>query len=40
MNDLNVQQNQGDIPEDDVSHVIMMPNIEEDIPLPKNPKDE
>ena len=39
MNDLNVQQNQGDNPEHDVSHVIMMPNIEEDIPLPKNPKD-
>jgi hypothetical protein len=39
MNDLNVQQNQGDNPEHDVSHVIMMPNIEEDIPLPKNSKD-
>ena len=39
MNDLNVQQNQGDNPKHDVSHVIMMPNIEEDIPLPKNPKD-
>jgi hypothetical protein len=39
MNDLNVQQNQGDNPEHDVSHVIMMPNIEEDIPLPKNAKD-
>ena len=39
MNNLNVQQNQGDNPEHDVSHVIMMPNIEEDIPLPKNPKD-
>ena len=39
MNDLNVQQNQGDNPEHDVSHVIMMPNIEEDIPLPKNPTD-
>ena len=39
MNDLNVQQNQGDNPEHDVSHVIMMPNIDEDVPLPKNPKD-
>jgi len=39
MNDLNVQQNQGDTPEHDVSHVIMMPNIEEDVPLPKNAKD-
>ena len=39
MNDLNVQQNQEDNLEHDVSHVIMMPNIEEDIPLPKNPKD-
>jgi len=39
MNDLNVQQNQGDNPEHDVSHVIMMPNIEEDVPLPKNAKD-
>ena len=39
MNDLNVQQNQEDNLEHDVSHVIMMPNIEEDIPLPKNAKD-
>jgi len=39
MNDLNNQQNQGDNPEHDVSHVIMMPNIEEDVPLPKNAKD-
>ena len=39
MNDLNVQQNQGDNPEHDVSHVIMMPNIDENVPLPKNPKD-
>ena len=39
MNDLNVQQNQGDNPEHDVSHVIMMPNIDEDVPLPKNSKD-
>ena len=39
MNDLNVQQNQGDNPEHDVSHVIMMPNIDEDVPLPKSPKD-
>jgi hypothetical protein len=39
MNDLNSQQNQGDNPEHDVSHVIMMPNIEEDVPLPKNAKD-
>jgi hypothetical protein len=39
MNDLNVQQNQGDNSEHDVSHIIMMPNIEEDVPLPKNPKD-
>jgi hypothetical protein len=39
MNDLNVQQNQGNTPEHDVSHVIMMPNIEEGVPLPKNPKE-
>ena len=39
MNDLNVQQNQGDNPEHDVSHVIMMPNIEEDVPIPKNSKE-
>jgi hypothetical protein len=39
MNDLNSQQNQGDNPDHDVSHVIMMPNIEEDVPLPKNAKD-
>lgn len=39
MNNLNVQQNQGDNPEHDVSHVIMMPNIDENVPLPKNPKD-
>jgi hypothetical protein len=39
MNDLNVQQNQGDNPEHDVSHVIMMPNIEEDVPIPKNNKE-
>jgi hypothetical protein len=39
MNDLNVQQNQGDTPEHDVSHVIMMPNIEEDVPIPKNSKE-
>lgn len=39
MNDLKVQQNQGDNLEHDVSHVIMMPNIEEDVPLPKSAKD-
>ena len=39
MNDLNVQQNQGDTPEHDVSHVIMMPNIEENVPIPKNAKE-
>jgi hypothetical protein len=39
MNDLNVQQNQSDNSDHDVSHVIMMPNIEEDVPLPKNSKD-
>jgi len=39
MNNLNVQQNQGDNPEHDVSHVIMMPNIDENVPLPKNSKD-
>jgi hypothetical protein len=39
MNDLKVQQNQEDNFEHDVSHVIMMPNIEEDVPLPKNSKD-
>jgi len=39
MTDKIVQQNQGDNPEHDVSHVIMMPNIEENVPLPKNSKD-
>lgn len=39
MNDLNVQQNQGGNPEHDVSHVIMMPNIEENVPIPKTSKD-
>lgn len=39
MNDLNIQQNQGDNSQHDVSHVIMMPNIEEDVPIPKNSKD-
>lgn len=39
MNDLNVQQNQGDTPEHDVSHVIMMPNIEENVPIPKAAKE-
>lgn len=34
-----VQQNQGDTPEHDVSHVIMMPNIEENVPIPKTSKD-
>ena len=34
-----VLQNQGDIPEHDVSHVIMMPNIEENVPIPKTSKD-
>lgn len=34
-----VQQNQGDTPEHDVSHVIMMPNIEENVPIPKNSKE-
>ena len=31
-----VQQNQGDNQDHDVSHVIMMPNIEEGQPIPKN----
>lgn len=39
MNDVNVQQNQGNNPEHDVDHVIMMPPIEENVPLPKNAKD-
>jgi len=39
MNDVKVQQNQGDTPEHDVNYVIMMPNIEENVPLPKNPKE-
>ena len=39
MNDPKSQQNQEDNLEHDVSHVIMMPNIEEDVPLPKNAKD-
>jgi len=39
MTDKIVQQNQGGNPEHDVSHVIMMPNIEENVPLPKNSKD-
>jgi hypothetical protein len=39
MNDLKSQQNQSDNSDHDVSHVIMMPNIEEDVPLPKNAKD-
>lgn len=34
-----VLQNQGDTPEHDVSHVIMMPNIEENVPIPKTSKD-
>jgi len=39
MNDLNVQQNQGITPEHDVSHIIMMPNIEENVAIPKSGKD-
>jgi len=39
MNDPKSQQNQEDNLEHDVSHVIMMPNIEEGVPLPKNAKD-
>ena len=39
MNDLNVQQNQSDNSEHDVSHVIMMPNIEENVPIPKTAKE-
>lgn len=39
MNDVKVQQNQSDNSEHDVSHVIMMPNIEEDVPIPKTAKD-
>jgi hypothetical protein len=39
MNDSKSQQNQENNLEHDVSHVIMMPNIEEDVPLPKNAKD-
>jgi hypothetical protein len=39
MTDKNVQQNQGNSPEHDVSHVIMMPPIEESVPIPKNSKE-
>lgn len=39
MNDQNTQQNQGSTPEHDVSHVIMMPPIEEGVPIPKNSKE-
>ena len=39
MNDLNVQQNQSDNSDHDVSHVIMMPNIEENVPIPKTAKE-
>ena len=39
MNDVKVQQNQSDNSDHDVSHVIMMPNIEEDVPIPKNSKE-
>jgi hypothetical protein len=39
MTDKNVQQNQGNSPEHDVSHVIMMPPIEEDVAIPKNSKE-
>jgi len=39
MNDVKVQQNQSDNSDHDVSHVIMMPNIEENVPLPKSAKD-
>jgi len=39
MTDKNVQQNQDNSPEHDVSHVIMMPPIEEDVAIPKNSKE-
>ena len=39
MTDKNVQQNQGITPNHDLSNVIIMPNIEENIPLPKNARD-
>jgi hypothetical protein len=39
MTDKNVQQNQGNSPEHDVSHVIMMPPIEENVAIPKNSKE-
>ena len=39
MTDPNTQLNQGDNQNHDVSHVIMMPNIEENEPLPKTAKD-
>jgi hypothetical protein len=39
MTDKNVQQNQDNSPEHDVSHVIMMPPIEESVPIPKNSKE-
>ena len=39
MNDVKVQSNQSDNSEHDVSHVIMMPPIEEDVAIPKNSKE-
>jgi hypothetical protein len=39
MQDQHTQQNQSFTPEHDVDHVIMMPNIEEGIPIPKNSKE-
>jgi hypothetical protein len=39
MSDQNTEQNQGSTPEHDVDHVIMMPNIEEGVPIPKNSKE-
>ena len=39
MSDQNTEQNQGSTPEHDVDHVIMMPNIEEGVAIPKNSKE-
>jgi hypothetical protein len=39
MNDQNTEQNQGSTAEHDVDHVIMMPNIEEGVSIPKNSKE-
>jgi hypothetical protein len=39
MSDQNTEQNQGSTTEHDVDHVIMMPNIEEGVAIPKNSKE-